>query len=130
MTTKKYQEKTYRQLQNFNSKNRNELNKENQTWLKVNKYKNIGWNKVVELFDKIEELQDKEKIQDWSLEELFLESDRIGNKYLSNQEINDFNCNLAKKVQKISDIVDIQFPPDETIEIINYENQNNYKFRK
>ncbi|MGL5076838.1 MAG: hypothetical protein ACRDBG_13575, partial [Waterburya sp.] len=75
--------------------------------------------KVIKLFQKIEELQDREKIKDWSLEELFLESDRVGNKYLTNQEMNDFNCSLAREVNQISEIIDLQFP-DSTIEIINY----------
>jgi predicted Rossmann fold nucleotide-binding protein DprA/Smf involved in DNA uptake len=119
MIIKRFQGMTYRELQRFNSEKRSQLDKENQIWLKVNKYKNIGWNKIIELFRKIEDLQDKDKIKDWSLEELFLESDTIGNKYLTDLEINDFNFKLAKEVNKISELIDLQFP-DSTIEIIDY----------
>ncbi|WP_199194091.1 hypothetical protein [Pleurocapsa sp. CCALA 161] len=119
MTKIRFQGMNYRQIQHSNSENKSKLDQENQIWLKVNKYKNVGWTKVIELFRKLEELQDREKIKDWSLEELFLESDRVGNKYLTNQEINDFNYRLAREVNQISEIIDLQFP-DSTIEIINY----------
>lgn len=119
MTKTRFQGMNYRQIQHSNSKNRSKLDKENQIWLKVNKYKNVGWTKVIELFQKLEEWQDREKIKDWSLEELFLESDRVGNKYITNQEINDFNYRLAREVNQISETIDLQFP-DSTIEIIDY----------
>jgi predicted Rossmann fold nucleotide-binding protein DprA/Smf involved in DNA uptake len=119
MIAKKFQRMTYRQVQHSNSENKNKLDREDRIWLKTNKYKNVGWDNVINLFHKIEELQDREKIKDWSLEELFLESDRIGNKYLTDQEINDFNYELAKEVNKISELIDLQFP-DSTIEIIDY----------
>ena len=78
----------YRKVQRKNSRNRSQLTTENQKWLKDNGYRNIGWNNVISLYEKIIELQDKERINDCSLEELFLEADRIGNKYFTSQEIN------------------------------------------
>lgn len=115
---------TYRQLQNYNAQNRSKLDQKDRLWLKINNYKNIGWNKVIQLFEKLEELQDRERIEDWSLEELFLESDRIGNKYLTDCEINDFNFKLAQEVSKISELIEQQFP-DPVIEIIDYSKQIN-----
>lgn len=129
MTKKKFQGMSYRQVQCSNSENRSNLNRKNQIWLKANGYKNIGWNKVIELFQKIEELQDREKIKDWSLEELFLESDRVGNKYLTTREINTFNQKLAREVNKLSELIDRQFPNSE-IEIIDFSKQTNCKQHK
>ena len=126
MTIKNFQGMGYREVQSSNSKNRKKLDKAEQTWLKANGYKNIGWNKVIELFQKIEELQDKAKIKDWSLEELFLESDRIGNKYLTDREIHEFNQKLAQEVNQISELIDRQFP-DSTVEIIDFSQQRDRK---
>ena len=119
----------YRKVQKNNSKNRNKLKKEEQQWLKDNNYKNIGWNNVINLYQKIEELLDKAKIDDLTLEELFLEADRIGNKYLTSQEIQDFNQKLSKEVNEIAEEIDKQFPETE-VEIIDFSQQNTKKYRK
>ncbi|MDJ0573121.1 MAG: hypothetical protein QNJ53_29350 [Pleurocapsa sp. MO_192.B19] len=129
MTKKKFQGMSYRQVQQSNSENRSELNREDQIWLKSNGYKNIGWNKVIELFYTIDKLRDKEKIKDWSLEELFLESDRVGNKYLTSQEINSFNQKLAEEVNKLSETIDKYFP-DSEIEIIDFSKRSNIKNKR
>lgn len=119
----------YRKVQKSNSQNKNKLKKEEQQWLKDNSYKNIGWNNVIDLYQKIEELLDKAKIDDLTLEELFLEADRIGNKYLTSQEIQDFNQKLSKEVNEIAEEIDKQFPETE-VEIIDFSQQNPKKYRK
>lgn len=45
-----------------------------------------------------------------SLEELFLEADRIGNKYSIYQKKEEFNQQLAKEIAEISELTDQQFP--------------------
>ena len=119
----------YRKVQKNNSKNRNKLKKEEPQWLKDNNYKNIGWNNVIYLYQKIEELLDKAQIDDLTLEELFLEADRIGNKYLTSQEIQEFNQKLAKEVNEIAEEIDRQFPETE-VEILDFSQQNTKKYRK
>ncbi len=94
MTSKKtkartFQRMKYRTVQRKNSRNRLKLSPENQQYLKDNGYRNIGWTNVISLFEKIIELQKQESINNLSLEELFIEADRVGNKYLTNKEIND-----------------------------------------
>ncbi|MDJ0692164.1 MAG: hypothetical protein QNJ41_27190 [Xenococcaceae cyanobacterium MO_188.B32] len=131
---KKKQSKTfrgmnYRRVQKNNSRNRNKLKQEEKKWLKSNGYKNVGWKNVISLYQKIEEFLDKAKIEDLTLEELFLEADRIGNKYLTSQEIQDFNRKLSQEVNEIAEEIDKQFPETE-IEIIDFSKQTNQKYRK
>lgn len=109
----------YRVVQRKNSRNRDRLTPENQKWLKDNNYRNVGWNNVINLFQKIKELQEQETIQNLSLEQLFIEADRIGNKYLDSQEIKQRNLKIARELDEIADIVDSQFP-DRTVEVIDY----------
>ncbi len=109
----------YHQVQRKNSHNRQRLNQENTAWLKNNNYRNIGWSNVIKLFQKIEELQEKETIKSLSIEELFIEADRIGNKYLSSKEINQRNLRIAQELNEIADIIDSEYP-DQTVEIIDY----------
>jgi C-terminal processing protease CtpA/Prc len=120
---------SYSEVQSVNSKNRSQLKKEYQQWLKDNSYKNVGWDNVINLYKKIEEFIEKSEFEDMSLEELFLEADRIGNKYLSPKEIEDFNQQLSKEVAEIGDLIEQQFP-DTEIEIIDYSNQSKKKFRQ
>ncbi|MGM3305521.1 hypothetical protein ACSQ6I_05930 [Anabaena sp. WFMT] len=134
MTNKKNKNKTfqgmsYREIQRANSNNRNNLHKEDQRWLKDNGYKNIGWDDVIKLYQKIKDFLDKYQLQDLTLEELFLEADHIGNKYLSDQEIQEFNQKLAKEVNEIADEIDKQFP-DTEIEIIDFSQKTKNKYTK
>ena len=108
----------YRKVQRKNSRNRILLPKEQQKWLKENGYRNIGWNNVISLFEKIKEIQQQEYIKSLSLEELFLEADRIGNKYLERQEIDKRNLAVAKELEQIDNLFNEQFP--DCIEIIDY----------
>lgn len=109
----------YRQVQRKNSRNRKLLIKEQQKWLKDKGYKNVGWNDVISLYNKLQEIQQEENIKSLSLEELFIEADRIGNKYLDSKEINQRNLAIAKELNQIADLVDEQFP-DNTVEVIDY----------
>ncbi len=114
-----FQRMKYRTVQRKNSRNRLKLSPENQQYLKDNGYRNIGWSNVITLFEKILELQKQESINNLSLEELFIEADRIGNKYLSNQEISDRHLKIAQELNEIADIIELQFP-DNKIEVIDY----------
>ena len=64
-------------------------------------------------------MQQKETVKSLSLEELFLEADRIGNKYLNSQEINQRNQRIAQELNEIAEIIDSQYP-DQTLEVIDY----------
>lgn len=110
---------TYRKVKPKKSRDREGLTKENQQWLKNNNYCNIGGNNVISLFKKIKDLQEQEIIKKSSLEELFFEADRIGNKYLTSKEINQRNLRIAQELNEIADLIDSQFP-DNTVEAIDY----------
>jgi nucleoid DNA-binding protein len=120
---KTFNEMSYREVQCANTKNRSKLSKDDQQWLKGNHYKNVGWGNVISLYQKIEELLDKSQLEDLTLEDLFLEADRIGNKYQSTQEIQEFNQQLAKEVNEVSEAIDRQFP-DTEIEVIDFGDSN------
>ena len=110
---------SYRQIQRKNSRNRKLLIQEKQQWLKDNGYRNLGWQNVINLYNKIQEFQQAENIKSLSLEELFLEADRIGNKYYQPQEIQQRNLKIAKELNEIADIIEARFP-DRLTEVIDY----------
>ncbi len=114
-----FQGMNYRKVQRKNSRNRQQLTKENQTWLKKHNYRNLGWTNVIQLCEKIRELQEQELVKSLSLEELFIEADRIGNKYLNSQEINQRHQRIAQELDEIADIIDSQYP-NQKVEIIDY----------
>ena len=70
----------YREVQHSNSIRRIQLPKRKQKLLKEKGYKNVGWQNVIELYQEINNLSD-----DSALEELFLEADRIGQKYQTSE---------------------------------------------
>jgi C-terminal processing protease CtpA/Prc len=127
--TRKFNKMSYREVQCANSKERSKLQKEDQKWLKDNAYRNVGWDNVINLYEKTKEFLDKYRLEDLTIEELFLEADRIGNKYLTSQEIEEFNQRLAKEVEEINDEIDKQFP-DTEIEIIDFSGKTNNVSRK
>jgi hypothetical protein len=120
MAKRRFQGMNYREAQKANSQNRSKLSKESQKLLKSNGFRNVGWDNVIALYQRIEQLLDSDRVsEDLSLEELFLEVDRIGSKYQTKAEIEEFNQKLAKEVDEISEIVDRQFPDTEP-EIIDF----------
>ncbi|MDZ7963621.1 MAG: hypothetical protein RM368_01385 [Nostoc sp. DedSLP03] len=120
---------SYRDVQRANSKNRTKLHKEDRFFLKEKLYKNIGWNNVINLYQRIEEILNRYQIEDLTLEELFLEVDRIGNKYLTIKEIENFNQNFSREVNEISDEIDKQFP-DTEIQFIDFSKQTSKRYQK
>lgn len=110
---------TYRQLQKKNKRDRAQLSKQDRIWLKTSNYRNIGWTNVINLFQKIKEIKEKESIRKLDLEQLFIEADLIGNKYLTGEEIQNRNLKIARELNEIADIIDAQFP-DNTNEVIIY----------
>lgn len=109
----------YREVQRSNSNRRSKLPKTEQTWLKAQGYKNLGWDNVIALYQKINELLLQSAPNENTLEELFLKAERIGNKYQTPEEIADFNRQLAAEVNAIAEEVDGQFPEPEK-EFIDY----------
>lgn len=118
-TKRSFNGMSYRDVQRANSNNRRKLHREDQKWLKAHQFKNAGWDNVVSLYEKINEFLAQYQLAGLSLEDLFLEADRIGNKYLTAEEIADFNQKLAQEVEQISEQIDQQFP-DTEIEIIDF----------
>lgn len=106
----------YKALQKNNRSQREKLSKTDCNWLKANGYSNVGWSHVISLSDKIQSLQE---LAEWSLEDLFLEVDRIGEKYQEPEEIQAFQAEMAAEAEQISEIIDQIFPNNEP-EIINF----------
>jgi hypothetical protein len=120
---------SYRELQALNSEKRGSLKKEDQKWLRDNGYRNVGWDNIIKLYQKTEEFLDKYPLKDLTLEDLFLEADRIGNKYLTSQELEEFNHKLSKEVNDIAEEIDNQFPYTES-EAIDFSNKTNPSSRR
>ena len=112
---------SYREAQRSNSESRSKLQKEDRKWLKNHHYKNAGWENVIAFYQKVQEFLDKYRLNDWSLEDLFLEADRIGNKYQTREEIEEFHQKMAQEVNEIAEELDRQFPDTEA-EVIDYSN--------
>lgn len=128
-----FQGMTYRQIQRCNSERRSQLSARENQQLKQDGYINVGWDNVINLYRKLEDIFERNKLEDFSLEELFLEADRIGNKYQSADEINEFNQQLAYEADLINQKIDSLYP-DTEIEVIDFGSQgartNYYKTRK
>lgn len=121
---------SYREVQLANSKNRIELAKADQQWLKTSAYRNTGWDNVIALYKKIEELsQEQEDLNDFSLGDLFLEADRIGDKYLNAEELVDNRQKLAQANNVINEQIDKSFPDTEN-EIIDFSKTSRRKIKK
>ena len=119
---------SYRDVQRSNSDRRSKLSKKDQKWLKEKGYRNVGWDNVIKLYQKINELLIQPTSEEDTLEELFLKADRIGNKYQTPEEIAAFNQQLSIEVNEISDEIDRQFPNSE-MEFIDYS-QPTHKEKK
>jgi tRNA nucleotidyltransferase (CCA-adding enzyme) len=112
-----YQGLSYQVLQKKNGQNRALLAKEQKIWLKQNSYRNVGWDNVIQLAEQIAIFLE---VEDTNLEELFLEADRIGNKYQSAEEVAAFQQAMAETAEEISTLIDQQFPPGDEIEMIDF----------
>ena len=120
MTSKKeFDGMGYRQVQRSNSDNKSKMKSEEIQLLKNSGYKNVGWEKVTQLYLKIEEMLTSPYRENWSLDELFLEADRIGQKYQSVDEIATFEKQFTMLSQEIDDEIDRHFP-DTQVEIIDF----------
>ena len=120
MTSKKeFDGMGYRQVQRSNSDNKSKMKSEEIQLLKNSGYKNVGWKKVTQLYLKIEEMLTSPYREKWSLDELFLEADRIGQKYQSVDEIATFEKQFTMLSQEIDDEIDRHFP-DTQVEIIDF----------
>jgi hypothetical protein len=103
----------YRELQQENDRLRQQLTSENQAILKANRYRNVSWPNVIALFTKISNMIEIEDLAVSELDSLFLEVDRIGNKYQSSEEIQAFQAAMAFEAEAISEIIDRVFPDNE-----------------
>jgi hypothetical protein len=109
----------YRQVQRSNSDNKAKMQSEEVQLLKNSGYKNVGWEKVTQLYLKIQEMSISHYRENWSLSELFVEADRIGRKYQSADEITTFEKQVTMLSQEIDDEIDRYFP-DKEVEIIDF----------
>lgn len=113
---------SYRDVQRSNSDRKSKLPKQQQKWLKENGYRNVGWDNIIQLYQKINELLSEPDSDEPTLEDLFLKADQIGNKYQAPEEIEAFQQQLSKEVEAIANTIDRQFP-DTEVEFIDYGKQ-------
>jgi hypothetical protein len=116
-TTRVYKDFTYRSLQKNNSVERAKLSKAQQSALASNGLQNVGWDHIIKLR---EELIKISLAQNTTLEDLFINADRIANKYQSAEEISEFNQKMSESAARISDLIDSQFPPGDKVEFIDF----------
>jgi hypothetical protein len=109
----------YREVQRSNANRRSKLPKPDQRWLKEQGYRNVGWDNVIQLYQKINDLLASPDEDESTLEDLFLRADQIGNKYQTAEEITAFNQALRTEAEAIADEVDKQFP-DPEFEFVDY----------
>ncbi len=109
----------YREVQCSNTDRKKKLPKADQVWLKTNGYRNVGWDNVIELYQKINDLLVSPDSDDPTLEELFLKADQIGKKYQTVEEVKAFEQVFQAEVNAISEQIDQQFP-DQEVEIVDY----------
>ena len=105
---------SYREVQRSNSMRRGRLSKTQQKWLKANHYKNVGWDNVISLYQKINDLIANDAEDGETLESLFLKAERIGNKYQTTEERENFQQQLSQVTEAVAETIDQQFPTAET----------------
>lgn len=110
----------YREVQRSNASRRQRLDQEVQRTLKADGYKNIGWENVIALYQKINELTLQRDPTEETLEDLFLIAEQVGSKYQTAKEVAEFNQKLASEVNKVADKIEQQFPEPEGGEFIDY----------
>lgn len=118
---------SYREVQRSNSSQKKNLPQKDQKWLKENGYRNVGWDNIIKLYQKIDDLLSSGSDEP-TLEELFLKADRIGSKYQTTEEIIAFHQAMSTEVEAISNEIDQQFP-DEEFEFVDYSQQVRYPTR-
>ena len=119
---RRFEGMSYRETQTANSQKRDLLPKKERDWLKAHGYKNVGWKKVIELYQKLAEILKNDADDDTfgdKLESLFLDAERVGNKYQTKEEIVAFNQEMAAIAGEIADTIDKQFPEPE-MEFVDY----------
>ena len=109
----------YRQVQRSNSDSKAKITSDEIQLLKNSGYKNVGWEKVTQLYLKLPDMLTSPYRENWSLDELFLEADRIGRKYQSVDEIATFEKQFMMLSQEIDEEVERHFP-DTEVEIIDF----------
>ncbi|MBW4652335.1 MAG: hypothetical protein KME20_04705 [Kaiparowitsia implicata GSE-PSE-MK54-09C] len=141
MATKKSQKRLfsgmgYRDVQRSNSSRKHTLSKAQQIWLKDNGYRNVGWENIIQLYQKINDFLSGSDSDEPTLEELFLKADQIGSKYQTPDERAAFDQALQTEVAAISEVIDTQFSDTES-EFVDFSksshsfmNQNTKKKRK
>lgn len=124
---------SYREVQRSNSNRRSFLPKADQKWLRENFYKNVGWDNIIRLHQKINDLLSSSEHDEPTLEDLFLKADEIGNKYQTLEEIETFNQVFRTEINAIADEIDKQFP-DKELEFIDFSDcsgtSSKTKFKK
>lgn len=109
----------YREVQRSNTNRKKQLPKADQAWLKANGYRNVGWDNVIQLCQKINDFLASPDADSPTLEELFLKADQIGKKYQTIEEINAFEQAFQIEVDAIAEQIDRQFP-DQEVEVVDY----------
>ena len=109
----------YRQVQRSNSDSKAKITSDEIQLLKNSGYKNVGWEKVTQLYLKLPDMLTSPYRENWSLDELFLEADQIGQKYQSVDEIAIFEKQFTMLSQEIDDEIERHFP-DTEVEIIDF----------
>ena len=104
----------YREVQRSNSTRRKRLSKVHQKWLKANHYKNVGWDNVIALYQKINDLIANDTENGDTLESLFIKAERIGNKYQTVEERDAFQKQLSQITEAVAETIEKQFPAADT----------------
>lgn len=119
----------YRDVQQANGLRRDRLTKADRRDLKDQGFRNVGWNNILRLRQRLDELlgPDRDEANPDlpdpdlpSLDALFLEADRLGNAYQSAEEIAAFNRALAEAANGVDEAIDAQFP-DTEVEIVHFQ---------
>lgn len=110
---------TYRDVQRSNTIRKSQLDRSTQSWLKANGYRNVGWDQVIRLYQKLNDLEASGQDNEPTLGEMFLEVERIGRKYQTPEEIAAFEQAMAAEISAIADLIDQQFP-DQEVEAIDF----------
>ena len=116
---KEFNSMGYRQVQRSNSDNKAKITSDEIQLLKNSGYKNVSWEKVTQLYLKLQDMLTSPYRENWSLDELFLEADQIGQKYQSVDEIAIFEKQFTMLSQEIDDEIERHFP-DTEVEIIDF----------